>query len=1428
MSAGAEHLYNNKILQTVICYAVAPSGKKLKVRCLMDQGSEISLLSREVAEKLKLKGQDMTLQMSVAGGGLSESSEEKEVSFRLEALDGSFVSDPIKASTSKLPVADIRPIPVKPKRFRHLRDVDFTEKYPVNKGRKVDLLLDTASCIQLLTGKIVSSPKKSAPVAVQTKLGPVLAGHFLSSQKEEEMPPKVYSIAPIDPRDKEVLEAIKSFSQREQLSSGMENSDLSYDEVTALKKFKESLRYNAKEKKFYTKLLWRDGMEGKVGSNYEVARSIAMKQNARVKRDGKKKETDEAFQELLDKGFAEVIEDTVQSKLEGYHIPTVPVYKPDRITTKVRLCLNCSCKTKTGNSLNDCLHQGIDYLPDLQQLLIRCRMKKYVWSLDVSKMYFSIQMEKEERKYLKFMWCFGNDTQPTLMRMTCLPFGMNNSPFQASQVVRELAEKHSSSLPLAVELVHESLYIDDGLSMKDEIDVSVEQAKQMLQLFEYGGLKTQKWVSSHKKVLDLIGIPQEMRHPEENVKILGVQWNLKQDIITFDFLKQVSEVPAKITKRVILSIGSSLFDPLGLIAPATVQVKLLFQKTWREYEEKDWDKELPLQLTEPFKEWAVGIKKLKNMTLPRLVVDKTADEISLAVLADASPDAYGAVVYVLSWKAGKVTKSQLLTAKSKLAPVKFNKNDESLSIARLELLASLLAVKIAKYVKECLKKPNMQVWYFSDSKVTLDRIRSKTQTKFKPWVYNRLYYIMQNAQAKDFYHISGVLNSADFLTKSVDPELLAKSQVWLEGPAFIQLPKEKWPKETALTIKEAKELQRINLQEIKKEKDEMENLRSRKSEVAALSIAQCHVLAKNAQLKNGENEWLKWSNQFSDWNKIVNVLAWVNRFVRNVKTKWENNKISKQPIASRTRSKIKVKQMDKEQSGTPDQQNAKISIGSHFNAANDLFLTLEEKKAATLFLIKVAQGLAYKKEINVLRNGGRLEPSSPLIKLLPFIDENNVLRMKSRLTQCTNLETDTKAPILLPKHSTLIEKMILALHKLYSHTGLNTLEYMLRRRYWQVGGRQEIKRILHLCKHKHCRPTPRLTQQMSSLPPERVEATAPFTHVSMDIAGPILCYHKCDFKKCAHPASHKYYLLCLSCFYSRVISIELMSSMETQSILLAYRRFLARRGVPSFLFSDQARSFKQAKVEIQKLYSKLDQNKIKEEVARKGTVYKMSLPRAAWCNAMVERSIGLLKRSLRPALGATHFTDISVLHTAILECEAIVNSRPLAPCSSDPLDELPITPAMLVAGRPLQALPDLPEEIEVPPKFEALYKKRKAFVDKFRAAWRKHYFLHLRNTSKWHTQEHRLKENSLVLIHEPGEHASKNAPWLVGRVHKIHLSRDGLPREIELQVKHDPENPPNKPNFLTRHINSLSLFEDADGEIIPQKNLAKNSANEND
>ena len=179
MSAGAEHLYNNKILQTVICYAVAPSGKKLKVRCLMDQGSEISLLSREVAEKLKLKGQDMTLQMSVAGGGLSESSEEKEVSFRLEALDGSFVSDPIKASTSKLPVADIRPIPVKPKRFRHLRDVDFTEKYPVNKGRKVDLLLDTASCIQLLTGKIVSSPKKSAPVAVQTKLGPVLAGHFL-------------------------------------------------------------------------------------------------------------------------------------------------------------------------------------------------------------------------------------------------------------------------------------------------------------------------------------------------------------------------------------------------------------------------------------------------------------------------------------------------------------------------------------------------------------------------------------------------------------------------------------------------------------------------------------------------------------------------------------------------------------------------------------------------------------------------------------------------------------------------------------------------------------------------------------------------------------------------------------------------------------------------------------------------------------------------------------------------------------------------------------------------------------------------------------------------------------------------------------------------------------------------------------------------
>ena len=75
-------------------------------------------------------------------------------------------------------------------------------------------------------------------------------------------------------------------------------------------------------------------------------------------------------------------------------------------------------------------------------------------------------------------------------------------------------------------------------------------------------------------------------------KVLGLCWHPETDTIVFDFCNFVEgALKLEPSKRNILKVVSILFDPLGLLCPIIIQMKVIFQKLC--VDEKDWDNLAP-------------------------------------------------------------------------------------------------------------------------------------------------------------------------------------------------------------------------------------------------------------------------------------------------------------------------------------------------------------------------------------------------------------------------------------------------------------------------------------------------------------------------------------------------------------------------------------------------------------------------------------------------------------------------------------------------------------------------------------------------------------------------------------------------------------------------------------------------------------------
>ncbi|GFV07255.1 integrase catalytic domain-containing protein [Trichonephila clavipes] len=214
--------------------------------------------------------------------------------------------------------------------------------------------------------------------------------------------------------------------------------------------------------------------------------------------------------------------------------------------------------------------------------------------------------------------------------------------------------------------------------------------------------------------------------------------------------------------------------------------------------------------------------------------------------------------------------------------------------------------------------------------------------------------------------------------------------------------------------------------------------------------------------------------------------------------------------------------------------------------------------------------LLYVKDSSIIANQDLR--SSKLISLNIFLDEDEILRVGGRLTKQPTLSFDQKFPIIIPKHHPITTLVIRQFHLRGFHSGTQMTLSLIRQHYWIPDGlstvRREIKRCIECCRFNSKPSYPK----MGDLPKQRITQTRPFEIVGIDFAGPILT--KCQHLRKAN--KFKSYICLFICLATKAVHLELVSTLSTDAMLAALRRFIARRGHPSEIHSDNGTNFKGA------------------------------------------------------------------------------------------------------------------------------------------------------------------------------------------------------------------------------------------------------------
>lgn len=386
-------------------------------------------------------------------------------------------------------------------------------------------------------------------------------------------------------------------------------------------------------------------------------------------------------------------------------------------------------------------------------------------------------------------------------------------------------------------------------------------------------------------------------------------------------------------------------------------------------------------------------------------------------------------------------------------------------------------------------------------------------------------------------------------------------------------------------------------------------------------------------------------------------------------------------------------------------------------------------------------------------------------KLAVFLDEEGFLRVGGRLRH-SELSLDAKHPLLLPRVDRLTDLLIGNVHRENLHAGLNTVQYILRQQFWVLSSRRAIQKVLSNCIRCFKTKPKSYIPYMGDLPSYRVSQLKCFSHVVLDYAGPV----NITMGKYRGAKVMKAYICIFVCCAIKAIHIELVSDLTSDAFIAAFRRFISRRGKCTNLYSDCGTNFVGAYNQLREL-SKYAAEKLQIS-------WHFNPPGTPHFNGLAEAGVKSVKSHLIRVIGEQTLTFEELL-TLLTQIEALLNSRPLCPLSSDPNDMSVLTPGHFLTLEPLVSCPD-PDlsnlKLNTLSRWQLIQKLNADFWKR----WKSEYLNTLQQRLKWTSPCSTIKLNTLVLIKDENKHPLQ---WTLGRIVELHSGSDGRTRVVTVQTK---------------------------------------------
>ena len=338
-----------------------------------------------------------------------------------------------------------------------------------------------------------------------------------------------------------------------------------------------------------------------------------------------------------------------QRSNKEWYLPHHPVINPNK-PVKVRWVLNGAAKFH-GTSLNKSLLTGPDLLQNLIHALLRFCQHQFAVSADIEGMFLQVGVPDCDQPSLRFLWREDPTTNVVVYQYTRHIFGAKDSPTCANYALQRTARDNVTQYPEATKAVLENFYMDDYLDSVESPERALKRSKELVQLLHLGGFKLTKFVSNVPNLADRIVGSHHSTEPkviasskEESSHVLGLKWNLNNDTLVVS-RGTSSTVTKSLTQRLVLSLVSKVFDPIGLVAPFTVGARLLLKDIWRA-SGQHWDEELPKGTAEGFLEWSVELPKLSAITTPRSYFSGNFEHLELHMFGDSSQEVFSAVAFL--------------------------------------------------------------------------------------------------------------------------------------------------------------------------------------------------------------------------------------------------------------------------------------------------------------------------------------------------------------------------------------------------------------------------------------------------------------------------------------------------------------------------------------------------------------------------------------------------------------------------------------------------------------------------------------------------------------------------------------------------------------------------------------------------------------